>query len=149
MQEVLHDPSRTGVNLVTSAEEESVPVTRTLHEEVADGLGLSVDACVVNRFLEPLEADLAALDDADPHRQAVAEALDGAVDADPDTVEAFLADAEAAADIYEAVAETHAENAATLRSQLDLDHRTVPAFRQSVHDLDGLHRMREAFSETP
>lgn len=145
MQEILNDPTRTGVNLVTSPEEESVPVTLGLHDEVADRLGLPVDACVVNRHLEPLDHEvLAALQRRGPRREAAAEALAEATDAGSEAVEAFLGDAGRAAEIYEAVAETHEENADQIRFELDLDHRTVPAFRESVHDLDGLERMRGA-----
>jgi anion-transporting ArsA/GET3 family ATPase len=142
MQEILNDTSRTGINLVSSPEEESVPVSQGLHDEVVDRLGLTVDACVVNRHLEPLTTDGARQLAQGGNRQAVAEALAGGPATDEVTAEAFFDDAVEAAGTYQAVADIHAENAQILRDELDLDHRSVPAFRRSVQDIDGLDHMR-------
>ncbi len=149
MQEILMDPERTGVNLVTSADEGSVPTTLGLHREVTEDLGLHVDACIVNRVLEPLDHAhrIERIRPDGPARPRVLELL--ATDHGAEAATRFLDDAATATDLYQAVAKRHAQHVHVLDDAIPAPVHHVPALRESVHDLDGLERVRASLFPEP
>lgn len=137
MQGILTDQSRTGINLVTSAEEESVPVSLGLRDEVVENLGLHVDAAVVNRVL-PMLRGLTPRTDTDAARKALE-----AHGVSREAASAFVDDAELALTFYATQAQDHARNMGEIREALDADDLlTVPALGESVHDMEALERVR-------
>ena len=142
---VITDPARTSLNVVTAAEEESVPQTTRLHEQVTRGLKLPVSACVVNRYyprLRGVEVALALEDHA--YREGARRRLAEATGARREDAEAFLRDAVVAARFYDALAQDHETYARRLREAIDAEFHMVPAMPGSVHDLEGLERVRAA-----
>ncbi|HWH08093.1 MAG TPA: ArsA-related P-loop ATPase [Candidatus Thermoplasmatota archaeon] len=138
MDRVLTDPARTALNVVATAEEESVPQTTRLYEDVTRGLGLPIRSCVVNRFYPPLETEDVPEAFADPARVAAA------TDATVEDAGRFVADARAATAFYRVLAADHRRYGAQLQAALPLPFRFVPAQAGSVHDLDGLERVRRS-----
>lgn len=136
MEGILRDRRRTGLNVVTSAEAESVPGALELHEEVTDRVGLVVESCVVNRVWPRLR-DVERVDDlgaakyvADATGRSEADAL------------RFVADAFRAAEFYDAIAADHATNVVRLRAALPGPFHVVPALAHSVHSLEALEVVR-------
>jgi anion-transporting ArsA/GET3 family ATPase len=136
MDGLLADAERTSLNLVATAEEESIPLTTRLYEEATRDLRLPVSTCIVNRSYPPLDG--AAL------RESDAEQLAKRTRRDPAEVERFLAEARQATEFYEVIAADQARHARRLRANLACELLEVPAFPGSVHDLAGLERVRSA-----
>ncbi|HEX2022714.1 MAG TPA: ArsA-related P-loop ATPase [Candidatus Thermoplasmatota archaeon] len=145
MDEIVTDPSRTSLNLVATAEEESVPNAARLYREVVEGLRLPVSACVVNRAYPRLRGmEITTMLDDPAYRAGARRRLADAARADDGEAEAFLRDAVEAARFYDALATDHERYAARLREGVPVPSLTVPAMPTSVHDLAGLERVREA-----
>lgn len=142
MDRVLTDPARTALNLVATAEEESIPQTVRLHEEVTRVLGLPVRACVVNRYYPRLPEDAVprALDD--PARVAK---VTRCTEAD---ASAFLADARAATAFYALLSADQEKYMRELEGAIATPVRVVPAMPGSIHDLAGLEKVRGALFRT-
>ena len=138
MDRVLTDPTRTALNVVSTAEEESVPQTTRLHDEVTRGLGLTVRSCVVNRYYPRLARDGV------PPAFASSEGVSRAAGVPLPDAERFLEDARAATAFYDVLSADHARYAAQLQAALPVPFRFVPAQPGSVHDLDGLERVRRS-----
>ena len=142
---VLADPTRTSLHIVSTAEEESVPHTARLYHEVTDGLGLPIDSCIVNRHyprLKGLEVQ-GALADPAYHAGAIRRLVD-ATNASAGDASRFVEDAIRAGRFYEALAADHEKYGNTLRDRVPVPFRFVPAMHGSVHDLQGLERVRAA-----
>ena len=138
MDRVLTDASRTSLNVVATAEEESVPQTTRLYQDVTRGLGLPIRSCVVNRSYPVLPE--AGVPPAFADAPSVAR-LSGASPAD---AERFVADARAATAFYGMLAADHARYGAQLQDAIPVPFRFVPAQPGSVHDLEGLERVRRS-----
>ena len=138
MDRILADPARTALNVVATAEEESVPQTTRLYQDVTRGLGLPIRSCVVNRHYPRVGGDGVPEAYADAARVAAASGV-GVGDVEP-----FLAQARAATAFYGVLSADHARYAAQLQDALPVPFRFVPAQPGSVHDLAGLERVRRA-----
>lgn len=140
---VVTDSARTSLNIVTTAEEESVPNTTRLYREVTDRLRLPVSTCVVNRYYERLPGLEVTTHLEDPaYRDGAKRRLAHATNVSEKAAEAFLADAVKAATFYDTLAADHERYAARLRANIPAPFRTVPALSSSVHDLEGLEKVR-------
>jgi anion-transporting ArsA/GET3 family ATPase len=142
---VLTDPARTSLNVVASAEEESAPRAERLYRQVTDEARLSISACVINRYhprLPGMEVQ-EALDDP-AYRAGAVRRLAAAARTDEDAAERFLDDALKAARFYEVLARDQERYAEQLRTALPVPVHMVPAMPGSVHDLEGLERVRQA-----
>ncbi|MFA5862320.1 MAG: ArsA-related P-loop ATPase [Candidatus Thermoplasmatota archaeon] len=137
MDTVLADPSRTALNIVAAPEEESVPQTTRLYDEVTRTLALPVESCIVNRYYPKL-----------PHggiTERDASALARHVHKPQQDVEQFLREANVATRFYDLIAADHEKHALRLRANLaGVEFLVVPALPGSVHDLAGLENVREA-----
>ncbi len=143
MQAIITDSARTSVNLVTSAEEESVPQTIRLYEEVTRKVKLPVAACIVNRYYPRIRGtEVAELLEGDEFRAGAKRRLAEATKTSADDAEAFLADAIVAARFYDAIARDHEKYADKLRETLPITFHSVTALTTSVHDLAGLEAVR-------
>lgn len=138
MDRLMTDPSLTSVNLVTAAEDESVPMTVALAREV-EAIGLPVAAVIVNRYYPRLPG-LDALPAAPP--PAVAAAVAHATGASEEAARAFVAEGMLAARFYDRLATQNARNRERLSRDLEAPFAHVPALAGSVHDLAGLERVR-------
>lgn len=137
MDAVLTDGARTSLNIVATAEEESVPQTTRLYEEVTRNLRLPIETCIINRHYPPLRHG--GIAERDPA------ALAKRLHKDEGDVERFLLDAEVATRFYELIAADHVKHARRLRANLaGVEFREVPAMPGSVHDLAGLEKVRAA-----
>ena len=139
---VITDPARTALNIVTTAEEESVPGTTRFYRDVTEGLGLPISTCIVNRFYPRLGGMEVTKMLEDPEywagaRRRLAEATGASADA-------FLRDAVRAAEFYSTLAQDHEMYAQRLRQSVAAPFRIVPAQSESVHDLEGLDKVRAA-----
>lgn len=145
MHDVLHDPSRTSLHVVATAEEESVPRAVRLHRDVTQGLGLRVDSLVVNRHYPRLPGmEVTEMLDDPAYRAGSVRRLAAATHADADAAERFLDDAIKAARFYDGLARDQSRYAEKLRAEVPAPMRIVPAMAGSVHDLAGLERVRAA-----
>lgn len=148
MQGLITDTSRTSINLVSSAEEESVPQTLRLHRDVTKQVNLPVSACVINRFYPPLHgAEVVDKLHDDAFRAGTLRRLVEAVGVPSEAAGIFVEDAVIAARFYDAIAKDHEKYAEKLRAELDTTFHMVPALDSSVHDLDGLERVRKVLFE--
>ena len=142
---VLNDPARTSLNVVTAAEEESAPRAERLYRQVTDDLGLSISSCVLNRYhprLHGMEVTASLEDPA--YRAGALRRIAAAARAPEPAAERFLDDAVKAARFYEVLARDQERYAGQLRSALPVPFHVVPAMPGSVHDLEGLERVRRA-----
>lgn len=142
---VLTDPAQTSLHIVSTAEEESVPQTGRLYRDVTQGLGFPIDSLVVNRHyprLGGLEVSRAL---ANPvyHAGAVRR-VSHSTGVAPDAASRFIDDAVRAASFYEALAADHEKYKAQLMAHVPIPVSVVPSMAGSVHDLDGLERVRAA-----
>jgi anion-transporting ArsA/GET3 family ATPase len=145
MDTILDDPARTSLHIVATAEEESVPRAAKLHRDVTQGLGLRVDSAIVNRYHPRLPGmEVTDLLDSPPFRAGTVRRLAAAAHVDADAAERFLDDAIKAARFYDSLARDQARYAEALRAEVPVPMRLVPAMEGSVHDLDGLERVRAA-----
>jgi anion-transporting ArsA/GET3 family ATPase len=143
MQAVITDPTRTSINLVTSAEEESVPQTLRLYGDITEKVGLPVASCVVNRYYPRLRGAEMSAEMEDPaFVEGAVRRVSEAVGASEADAEAFVRDAMAAARFYDALARDHEKYADRLRERIPVTFHMVPALTTSVHDLAGLERVR-------
>ena len=142
---VITDPARTALNIVTTAEEESVPGTTRFYRDVTEGLHLPVSTCVVNRFYPRLGGMEVTkmLEDAE-YRAGARRRLAEATGASNHAADEFLRDAIRAAEFYSTLAQDHEMYAERLRRNVAAPFRIVPAQSESVHDLEGLDRVRAA-----
>ncbi|HVL48807.1 MAG TPA: ArsA-related P-loop ATPase [Candidatus Thermoplasmatota archaeon] len=140
MQGVLRDPTTTSINLVATAEAASVPLALDLAREVERDARLEVAGVVVNRFYPRLPglADARML----VSDGAAATALARATGASASDAAAFLEDAAVAATLYDAVAREHERRVEELRAGIRASFALVPAHAGSIHDLDGLEKVR-------
>jgi anion-transporting ArsA/GET3 family ATPase len=136
MDAVLTDASRTSLHLVATPEEENVVQTSRLYQEVTSALRLPVSSCVLNRVLPPVHSrDVLTHDAAKLAERAGVAARDA---------QAFLHDAAIATDFYVTIASDQEKHARRLRAALPVPMDSVPTLPGSVHDLDGLERVRAA-----
>lgn len=145
MEEILSDPSRTSLHIVSTAEEESVPHTARLYRDVTDGLKLPIGSLVLNRHYPRLSGLEVADELRDPtYRAGAIRRLVAATQASETDAALFLEDAIQAAGFYDALARDHEKYAAALQREVPIPARIVPAMPGSIHDLDGLERVRRA-----
>lgn len=134
IESVLTDPSRTSLNIVASAEEESVPRAARLFETVTSELHLPIQTCVVNRYYPPIPGGLPP--------DVFGLARDHGASAEH--AKRFAEDALLGAHFYETLSADHAKYAAMLRKRVAVEFVMVPAIPGSVHDLASLEKVRAA-----
>jgi anion-transporting ArsA/GET3 family ATPase len=134
---VLAQPARTSLNVVATAEEESVPQAARLYEAVTRELRLPIQTCVVNRYHAPLAHGL-------PGHLTDPEMLRKRLGVDRDDAEKFAEDARVATHFYSLIASDQAKYAAQLRQRIPVEVVTVPMLPGSVHDLASLEKVRAA-----
>jgi len=145
MQAILVDRQRTSLNIVTSAEYESIPMTQGLYNEVTKELKLRVDACIVNRYLPRLKGMEAVVDlrEDKAFRQGAVRRVTEATGANAEDAEAFILDAVRAAQFYEVLATQHETNVRALQASVSAEFHFIPALPHSVHTLEGLRAISE------
>ena len=140
---VLTDPTRTSLNVVAAAEEESAPRAARLYRQVTDDLRLPISSCVVNRYHPRLAGmEVTTLLDDPAYRAGAQRRLATATRAPPEAADRFLRDAVEAARFYEILARDQERWAGELRKALPVPFHVVPAMAGSVHDLEGLEKVR-------
>lgn len=140
---VLNDAARTSLHVVSTAEEESVPQTTRLVRDVTEGIGLPIDSLILNRhypMLKGLEVTSALGDPA--YRAGAIRRIGSATGASERDAAQFLDDAMMAGSFYQALAADHHKYEQALRAKVQVPFHIVPALAGSVHDLDGLERVR-------
>lgn len=146
MEKLLADRSRTGLNVVTVAERESVEQTLALTREITEKLSLAVETCVVNRYYPRLKGMEATtqLEAPGAFREGGLRMIQEATGADPLAARAFLDDALRSARFYEHLARENERAIEILRARLAVDYHMVPALPGSVHSLEALDRLRKS-----
>jgi anion-transporting ArsA/GET3 family ATPase len=134
---VITEPGRTSLNIVVSAEEESVPQAARLYDAVTKDLHLPMQTCIVNRYHAPLAHGL-------PDEVADPEKLHKRLGVERADAKRFADDARVAAHFYDLISRDQAKYAAQLRDRIGVPLTTVPMLAGSVHDLASLEKVRDA-----
>lgn len=143
MQRILADRTRTTLNLVTAADRDAVANTLALAADVRR-LDHSLETCIVNRAYPLLRGmeHWAALERDGPYRDGAVRIVQETLGAGPAAARGFVDQSAAAAGFYDALAREQAAEMDRLRAGLDVPLVLVPALAGSIHDLDGLERVR-------
>lgn len=151
IEDVLRDRRKTGLNVVTSADADSVPGSIDLYEEVTDRLGLRIESVVVNRHWPRLPGieDVEDLARPGSFRDAAVRLVADHAKAEPEDAERFLDDAVRAAKFHDSVAREHADNVNALSAALPGPFHYVPALPHSVHSIEGLEVVRRHIFPSP